>query len=87
MTPEIIAKVASKQSDAALRHVRSTLEAEMLAAIAAGERGTQAHAGKLEMLAAVGAELDRRGALAPPPPYVEVDREDGQRISFSVRVF
>jgi|HubBroStandDraft_3_1064219.scaffolds.fasta_scaffold17236_2 hypothetical protein len=71
-----------------LRHIRRTIEAEMLAAVANGVNMTQAHVGQLEMLAAVGAELDARGELLNPPPYVETDLEDGRiRLSYSVRVF
>lgn len=70
-----------------LRQVRRAIESEMMAACAAGVVGTQAHVGQLELLAAVGAELDARGELLPPPPYVETDREGDVRLSFSVRVF
>jgi len=81
-------KIVAKMDTLTLQHVRRTIEAEMLAACAAAVRGTQAHIGQLEMLAAVGAELDARGALLPPPPYVEVrDEAGGPSLSFAVRVF
>jgi hypothetical protein len=70
-----------------LRQARRSLEAELMAACAAGVKGTQAHAGQLEMLAAIGAELDARSALVPPPPFVDTCLEDGLRYSMQVRVF
>ena len=80
--------VAKTLGSYTLRHIRRTLEAEMLASVAANETGTQMHVGKLEMLAAVGAELDARGELLDPPPFMETDLEDGRiRLSYSVRVF
>ena len=70
-----------------LQHVRRTLEAEGIAACERGEVGTQAHVGRLELLGAVGAELDRRGHLLPLPPFVDVCHEDGIRMAVTVRVF
>lgn len=88
---ETIAAVVARHDSSTLRHIRRALEAELLAACEGGENGTQAHAGKLEMLAAVGAALDHRGALLPPPPWVEVNRvtEYGAtaRLSDAVRVY
>lgn len=69
-----------------LQHARRAIEREM-EACANGVDGTQAHVGQIDLLTAIGAELDHRDALLPPPPYAEVDREDGFRLSFSVRVF
>lgn len=60
---------------ATLRYVRHTIEAEMIAAATACVRGTQAHVGQLELLAAIGAELDARNELLTPPPYVDVCKE------------
>ncbi len=80
-------QVASRLGNYELRHIRATLEAEMLAAADRGEVMTQAHIGQLEMLQAVGEELDRRGQLTPPPPFVDISHENGRRLSFAVRVF
>lgn len=87
MATETLRAAVAKFGSYERRHVRTVLEAEMIAACERGESGTQAHVGQLEMLAGVGAELDRRSALIPPPPFVEVNRENGVRLSFSVRVF
>lgn len=80
-------RVTSRMGSRDLQHVRRTLERELADAMAAGETGTQAHAGKLEMLAACGAELDRRGHLLPPPAFRDVCVEDGIRYPMQVRVF
>lgn len=85
---DLIASVVSRYDSRTLQHVRRTIEAEQIAAIElqAG-RMTQANVGQLEMLEAVGAELARRGHLAPFAPWVEVSSEDGARLSRSIRVF
>lgn len=82
-----VARAVAAQDTRDLQHVRRVLEAELLAACASGVMGTQAHAGQLEMLQAIGEELDRRGALFPAPPFVDVCHEDGIRSSVTVRVF
>ena len=83
-----VRNVAARMETHTLRHVCKTLEAEMLALIQGGlTRGTQAHVGMLEMMQACGAELDARGALLPPPPFVDVCVEDGIRYSMQVRVW
>lgn len=79
--------VASAAESHVLRHVRRALESELIAFCATGQRGTQAHVGRLELLAAVGAELDHRSALHEPPPYVDLCVENGVRLSFQIRVF
>jgi hypothetical protein len=79
--------IVATKSSRELQHLRRTLEAELLADIKAAVQATQAHAGKLEMLTAVGAELNKRGHLLPFPAWQETDLEDGHRLSFSIRVF
>lgn len=90
MTAAIRAAVASFSS-ADLRYARRVIEAELIAVAKSGRTATQAHAGQLEMLAAIGEELDHRGALIPPPPWVEACSvtEYGAtvRLPCSVRVF
>lgn len=70
-----------------LRHVRKTIEFEMLEAVKAGVKFTQAHLGQLELLQAVGEELYNRNALLNPPPFVDICHEDGIRYAITVRVF
>lgn len=77
----------AKYSDTQLRHIRRTLESEMLAAVKSGVTPTQAHVGQLELLQAVGEELYNRGALLPPPPFVDVCHENGIRHGITVRVW
>lgn len=84
MTQETIQTVVRSYGYYQLKEVQETLTRELEAAMQAGERGTQAHAGKLEMLAAIGKELSHRN---PPVPWVEVSREDGIRHVTTVRVF
>jgi hypothetical protein len=84
---QIIASAVAKFESHDLRHVRRTVEAEMLAAVARGEEMTQAHVGQIELLTAIGAELDRRNELRDPPPYFDTCWVDGHRLSFQVRVF
>jgi hypothetical protein len=88
------ARVAAGMDSYTLRHVRRTIEAEMLAAVAAGVSMTQAHIGQIELMTAAGSELYRRGELLDPPPYVEVDQETVlgdpatvMRLQRAVRVF
>ncbi len=59
----------------------------MISACTNGTRGTQAHIGQLELLAAIGCELDERGDLLPAPPYNDVCMEGDVRLSFQIRVF
>lgn len=85
-------RTASSMNTADLLHVARAIEADLVAAIAAGVRGTQAHVGCLEMLAACGAELDRRGiergtARDGADLPVLVDTEDGVRYAVAVLVF
>lgn len=86
-----IAEVVARYSSSDLRHVRRTLEAELLEHCASGAPSTQAHVGKLEILSAVGAELDHRGALFPPPAWVETNTvseyDATARLSFAIRVY
>lgn len=85
---ELLASVVARYDSRTLQHVRRTIEAEQLAAVElqAG-RMTQQNVGQLELLAAVGAELDRRGHLAPFAPWVEVRSEGSFALSNAVRVF
>lgn len=83
---------AATMSTADLLHVARVLEADLAAAMARGVRGTQAHVGQFEMLAACGAELDRRGiergvARDGTDLPVLVDAEDDIRYSVAVLVF
>ena len=80
-------RIARLYTSSELRHVRRTIEAELIAAAKAGTRFTQTHVGQLEMLEACGQELLARGALLPPPPFVDTCIEDGIRYSMQVRVF
>lgn len=86
-TTAAVAKFSTRE----LQHARRTIEAELLAACAAGVNGTQAHAGQLEMLGAIGAELDARNAREPLPPFVDTCIEHGPggalRLPFQIRVF
>jgi hypothetical protein len=84
---ETIRNSISTFSTVELQCARRALENEMLEAVRECIQGTMTHAGKLELLAAIGAELDKRGHLLPVPHWQEVDTEDGHRLSFSVRVF
>jgi hypothetical protein len=72
-----------------LRHIRRTLEAELLAEVAAGVKFTQAHVGKLEMLQAAGEELYARPGdqLIDPAPWIDTNTEDGIRYGIVMRVF
>lgn len=65
-----VRRVAAAMCSADLRHVRRTLERELLAEIAASTTGRMsiAQLGKLELMEAAGSELFRRGALDEPPP-------------------
>jgi hypothetical protein len=89
METTIVAAVA-KFSTRELQNARRTIEAELMAACAAGVDGTQAHVGQLEMLGAIGAELDVRNALEPLPPFVDTCIEHGPgdvlRLPFQIRV-
>lgn len=76
----VIAAQASKD----LRQTQKALEKEMLDACSQGVKGTQAHAGKLEMLAAIGSELDKRSKSAS---FQDVSHEGGVRFSVTVRVY
>lgn len=84
-------RAVAKFSTADLQTARKAIEAEQIAACTAqAGRMTQANVGQLEMLEAIGAELSARNSLLEAlagPAWVEVDREDGFRLSFSVRVF
>lgn len=86
-TTAAIAKFSTRE----LQHARRTIEAELLAACAAGVDGTQAHVGQLELLSAIGAELDARNALEPLSPFVDTCIEHGPggvlRLPFQIRVF
>lgn len=86
-----ISAAIAKFSTIELQHARRAIEAELFAACIAGVNGTQAHAGQLEMLGAIGAELDARSALDPLPPFVDTCIEHGPgealRLPFQIRVF
>ena len=69
-----------------LQHARRALEAEAIDWCMAGVN-TQAMVGKIELLTAIGSELDARGALLPDVAYRDVCAEDGIRYSMQVRVF
>jgi hypothetical protein len=69
-----------------LQQVRRALELEALAWCQSGAN-SQALLGKIELLTAVGAELDLRSALQPSPLYVDTCMEDGVRHQMQVRVF
>lgn len=86
MNPNLPAIVA-KYSSGELQHIMRTLNAELEADMLAGVKGTQQHAGKLEMLAAMGAELSKRKAPRFHPSYFDTCMEDGIRYSIQVRVF
>lgn len=82
-----IASVVARYDSRTLQHVRRTIEAEQIAAVSKDARMTQANVGQLELLEAVGAELSRRGHLAPFAPWVEVRSEDGFALANAIRVF
>lgn len=83
-----IANVVSSYDSRTLQYVRATIEREQIASIdLQGGKMTQANVGQLEMLGAIGAELDRRGHLAPFAPWVEVRYEDRFQLSNAIRVF
>lgn len=84
---QIVANAVAKFESHDLRHVRRTVEAEMLAAVAREEEMTQAHIGQIELITAIGAELSKRGELMEPPPYFDTCWVDGHRLSFQIRVF
>lgn len=69
-----------------LQHARRVLEAEAIAWCSTGVN-TQALVGKIELMTAIGAELDARGELLPEAAYRDVCMEDGIRYSMQVRVF
>ena len=74
----------TNNTTADLQTARKAIEAEQIAACTAqAGRMTQANVGQL----AIGAELSARNSPLAGPAWVEVDREDGFRLSFSVRVF
>jgi hypothetical protein len=80
--------IARLYCSADLRHIRRTIEAEMIKQLTVDKvRATQAHVGQLEMLQAVGEELAARNALLPPPPFVDTCIEDDIRYSMQVRVY
>jgi hypothetical protein len=87
------ANVAATMNTADLLHVARVLNAEVEAAMAAGERGTQAHFGKIELAQACGAELVRRGIVGGVPADgshlpVLVQWEDGVvKLSQPILVF
>lgn len=54
-------RVAMQASDCDLIDAVRSLNLELLAAFEAGERGTQAHVGKVEMVTAFASELHDRG--------------------------
>ena len=92
MNSSIIRNVARKMSDCDLVHVARTLQGEVMQAISNGERGTQAHIGKIEMIDACSTELwdrgyehgtKRDGSDLPK----DIATEDGIRYQISVRVF
>ena len=85
MTPS--QKIARATCSADLRHIRRTIEAELIALAKAGTKFTQAHVGQMELIEACGEELDLRGALLPPPPFVDICHEDGIRYPTTVRVY
>ena len=91
MNTTTIRQAVSKFSTGGLQHARRTIETEQLFACAHaaidGYKPTQANVGQLEMLEAIGAELDARGALLPAPPFVDVCHEDGVRFAVTVRVW
>lgn len=60
MTNEHIANAARKMTTTDLSRVVRALESELVADIVASVVGTQAHAGKLEMLDACGREIAGR---------------------------
>ncbi len=60
MNTTTVRNAVAKFSTVELLQARGAIESEMLAACAAGVRGTQAHVGQLEMLGEIGAELDAR---------------------------
>lgn len=82
-----VQNVVAAYDSRTLQHLRRTLELEMTQACDAGVRGTQSHVGQLEMLTAIGAELDTRGHLAPLPAFVDLNHEDGIRFSITVRIY
>jgi hypothetical protein len=84
MNLETITRIVEGMGSYELRHVRDTLNAELEAGMQQGVKGTQAHEGKLEMLAAICAELDTRPVPSLP---VDICHEDGVRYAVTVRVF
>jgi hypothetical protein len=85
--------IATSMSTIDLRHVRATLEIELVAAMANGISGTQAHLGQIEMMEACANELALRNATTARTDLVyEVSHEtcaDGVpvELSYAVRVF
>lgn len=79
MTNEIIANVAAKMYDFDLMRVSRVLEAELVASIKIGERGTQAHIGRIELASACSRELWSRG-------YEKGRKRDGSDIPHLVCV-
>lgn len=93
MNTENAANVAATMNTADLLHVARVLNAEVEAAMVAGEQGTQAHFGKIELAQACGAELVSRGIVGGVPADgsnlpVLVQWEDGiVKLSQPVLVF
>jgi hypothetical protein len=88
------ANVAAAMTSSDIFRVSRAIESELLAAMAAGVRGTQAHVGQLELLRACTEELDRRGIVPSTGmardgldlPVLH-DTEDGVKYSVAVLVF
>jgi hypothetical protein len=88
-----IKNVAASMNTSDLLHVVRALNAEVGAAMVAGERGTQAHFGKIDLAQACADELLRRGIVGGVPADgshlpVLVQWEDGEvKLSRPVLVF
>lgn len=67
MTTTNAANVAATMNTTDLMHVARVLNAELEAAILAGEQGTQAHFGSIELAQACSDELVARGIVAGVP--------------------
>jgi hypothetical protein len=89
MNDNAVTRTVKTMGSYTLRHIRRTLEAELLADVAADVKFTQAHVGKLEMMEAAGAELYSRpgNELVPPAPWIATNTEDGIRYSITMKVY